>query len=102
MKTLSAILLALAIVLSLIAFDLTLQSRFSFDALTCDTDISCADLYMTCQGAYLCQDATCAVMECFHAADTGPRHGSGFVWLLGAVLVPLYALFIAHLIPERP
>ena len=33
----------------------------------------------------------------------GPRHGAGFVWLAGYLLVPLYALFLARIsIKERP
>ncbi len=101
MKTLLSILLALAIVLGLITLDLWLRATFSFDALTCADNLSCADLYMTCQGAYLCQDEACTVMECFGAPSDGPRHGSGFVWLSLAVLVPLYALALAHISTRR-
>lgn len=101
-KMLFAALLALALVLGLVALNMALKSTYAFDALTCDTAVSCADLYITCNGAYLCQDAACEVMECFRAPDRGPRHGAGFVWLAGAVLLPLYALFIAHIsVKER-
>lgn len=97
MKTLFAALLAVAIILALITFDLALRATFSFDALTCADNLSCADLYITCQGSYLCQDEACSVMECFGAVDTGPRHGAGFVWLLGSVFVPAYAYCLARL-----
>lgn len=95
MKTMPGILLALSVAL-LLTFKLVLDRTYSFDALTCDEWVSCADLWMTCQGAYLCQDEACAVMRCFHATDNGPRHGTGFVWVAGGVLTMLYALVLAR------
>lgn len=97
---LSVAILALAILI-VVGLKLALASFVSFDALTCDTRASCADLYLTCQGAYLCQDEMCEVMKCSGAPDTGARHGEGFVWLAGAIIMPLYALFLARYLGRR-
>lgn len=91
----------LALALGLIVLDLALASTLSFDALTCDTWASCAELYMTCQGAYLCASDACDVVQCFGAPDTGPRHGRGFVWLLGSILALLYTLRLVRRVERQ-
>lgn len=102
-KTMCAIMLALALSMGLYALNLALKSTYAFDALSCDTPVSCADLYITCDGEYRCQDEECSTSACYGAPDNGPRHGAGFVWLAGYLFVPLYALFLARIsIKERP
>ena len=102
MKTIFALLLAVALTLALALLNIALESTYLFDALTCDTTASCMDLYITCNGAYQCQGPACEVIECAGAPDPGPRHGAGFVWLAGALMLPLYTLCITHLLSKEP